>query len=60
MSPGLISDTPSGVPVMRMSPGSIVMYRVTYETRNGREKIMFDVFPDCLTSPLTVSSRSRS
>ena len=45
---------------MRMSPDSIVMYRVTYETRNGREKIMFDVFPDCLTSPLTVNSRSRS
>ena len=40
VSPGLISDTPSGVPVMRMSPGSIVMNPETYEMSLGIVKIM--------------------
>ena len=66
-SPGLSSTggfratpTPGGVPVVMMSPGSSVMYRLTWATRVATEKIMVRVFPVCMRVPFTSSHMSRT
>src|SRR6185369_2857624 len=53
-SPGRQSTTPSAVPVRIRSPGRKVMKLEKYSIRKGTSKIMFLVFPDCVTLPLTV------
>lgn len=53
ISPGRKGETPDGVPVMMISPGSRVMTCETKEMSWRVEKIISLVFESCLTFPLT-------
>src|SRR5207237_10573203 len=47
------APTPSGVPLAITSPGSSVIPCDRYETRYATLKIIFEVFDDCMTLPLS-------
>src|SRR5438067_6935734 len=50
------APTPSGVPLAITSPGSSVIPCDRYETRYATLKIIFEVFDDCMTLPLSSPS----
>jgi hypothetical protein len=51
--------TPGGVPVAMMSPGTSVMYSLTYEMILRTGKIIVRVLPSCMRSPFTSSHMAR-